>query len=326
MSEPEKIFKCPTCARQFNKKANLKVHSRKHTGEKPYACSKPGCGRSFMWKSSVTFHEQNCPSIKRANDGGGVVTKGVQKRPKGGGGGVGGNGGGGGGGGGGGAAVSGGSGKGKRKSGGEGDGKREGGKGVANGGMGFSPPPVHTLFGEGEGGGGAPNANGTGVLPAPATLLGEKRLSSGGGKPPTIPGVRGLYSLPKDNGGGKMLFDLRVPTSSGGVKSNGALYAGKMPKIPIAMELDDSDDETSDKIVGAQDAFMRTGNPFGGFAPPTRCSPLPISSPIVCPGISPMPLSPLAPFSPLPPDSPAHNAPNPVHPPLNQMRPNSRGW
>eukprot|EP00177_Eucheuma_denticulatum_P000196 GFKZ01000347.1.p1 GENE.GFKZ01000347.1~~GFKZ01000347.1.p1 ORF type:complete len:102 (+),score=2.91 GFKZ01000347.1:45-350(+) len=101
-----------------------------------------------------------------------------------------------------------------------------------------------------------------------------------------------------------------------------------MPKMPIAMELGDSDDEGAEKIVGAQDAFMRTGNPFGGFAPPTRCSPLPISSPIVCPGISPMPLSPLAPFSPLPPDSPAHNAPNPVHPPLNQptVRPNTPGW
>lgn len=290
-----------------------------------------------MWKSSVTFHEQNCPSIRRANDGGGVVTKGVQKRPKGGGG-SGGNGGGSGVGSGGtasagssgGAAsvVSGGGTKGKRQDGGEGDEKREGVIVSSSTGMGYSPPPVHILFGDAEAGGNSTSTNGAGVLPAPATLLGDKRLNSGGGKPPMIPGVRGLYALPKDNSGGKMLFDLRVPTTSGGVKGNAALYTGKMPKMPIAMELDDSDDETSDKIVGAQDAFMRTGNPFGGFAPPTRCSPLPISSPIVCPGISPMPLSPLAPFSPLPPDSPAHNAPNPVHPPLNQtnLRPNTRGW
>eukprot|EP00190_Bangiopsis_sp_CCMP1999_P005383 CAMPEP_0198729936 /NCGR_PEP_ID=MMETSP1475-20131203/21847_1 /TAXON_ID= ORGANISM="Unidentified sp., Strain CCMP1999" /NCGR_SAMPLE_ID=MMETSP1475 /ASSEMBLY_ACC=CAM_ASM_001111 /LENGTH=296 /DNA_ID=CAMNT_0044492663 /DNA_START=96 /DNA_END=989 /DNA_ORIENTATION=+ len=32
---------------------------RKHTREKPYRCAHPGCGKRFMWKSSVTFHEAN---------------------------------------------------------------------------------------------------------------------------------------------------------------------------------------------------------------------------------------------------------------------------
>ncbi|KAJ8902259.1 hypothetical protein NDN08_006666 [Rhodosorus marinus] len=52
-------FKCPFCGRMFNKKANCKIHVRKHTGEMPYKCSVQGCKRKFMWKSSLTFHEAN---------------------------------------------------------------------------------------------------------------------------------------------------------------------------------------------------------------------------------------------------------------------------
>uniref|UniRef100_A0A7S3A7E0 C2H2-type domain-containing protein n=1 Tax=Rhodosorus marinus TaxID=101924 RepID=A0A7S3A7E0_9RHOD len=52
-------FKCPFCGRMFNKKANCKIHVRKHTGEMPYKCSIQGCKRKFMWKSSLTFHEAN---------------------------------------------------------------------------------------------------------------------------------------------------------------------------------------------------------------------------------------------------------------------------
>lgn len=91
----------------------------------------------------------------------------------------------------------------------------------------------------------------------------------------------------------------------------------RIPQMPISFDLDDSDDEPSTSAkIAPQDMFVRTGNPFGGFAPQPRYSPLPLGSPIVIG--QPMPLSPLAPFSPLPADSPAHNAPNPVHPPVNQ--------
>ncbi|KAI0561511.1 hypothetical protein FGB62_79g026 [Gracilaria domingensis] len=168
------------------------------------------------------------------------------------------------------------------------------------------------------------------TLPAPSTLLADKRLQSGGGRPPVIPVSLPKhflgYQAPKEPASGpKAPFDLRVPSSPVTSGSKSLMFGNKMPKIPITMELDDSDDEGPSKIVGAQDAFVRTGNPFGGFAPPARCSPLPVSSPIVCPGISPMPLSPLAPFSPLPHDSPANHAPNPVHPPVHTptVRPNT---
>mmetsp|Transcript_6346 Transcript_6346/g.19180 ORF Transcript_6346/g.19180 Transcript_6346/m.19180 type:complete len:464 (-) Transcript_6346:165-1556(-) len=52
-------FKCTHCGRLFNKKANCKIHMRKHTGVMPYQCRHPGCGKKFMWKSSFTFHETN---------------------------------------------------------------------------------------------------------------------------------------------------------------------------------------------------------------------------------------------------------------------------
>ncbi|CAN8062448.1 unnamed protein product [Agarophyton chilense] len=164
----------------------------------------------------------------------------------------------------------------------------------------------------------------------------DKRVHGGGGRPPVIPGSLSKhfmgYQTPKEPAcGPKAAFDLRVPSSpvTCSAKSHVMFGANKMPSMPIAMELDDSDDESPGKIVGAQDAFVRTGNPFGGFAPPVRCSPLPVSSPIVCPGMSPMPLSPLAPFSPLPHDSPPSHAPTatstPVPPAVHtrSVRPNS---
>lgn len=457
-----KEYACETCSRVFNKKANLKVHSRKHTGEKPYACSRPGCGRRFMWKSSVSFHEQNCLSSKRESDS---LIQSVPKRPK---------------------VVPGAVLHDDRRmpttptTPGESPPRTritdienphilpvQGGvpaigtvdairpvdlsmssrptayrgqplplsqpqsvslpnlqhqnqryvqqqpqslvqhhhqqqlsqqkrhlvqlpmnqasthltEATSSGPSAPQPlvrspqilqvpavshpqPPVqyassHLSQGpqpavqkpfasQPQHAAHHPPASQPATalvsphkvtpiappfvpesqpLPAPSTLLSEKRLPTAG-RPPVIPssipkhyysGKPSVGTMEQPSSGPKAVFDLKVPTS---VTSSAAkppvMYSAKMPKMPISMELDDSDDEGTERIVGAQDAFMRTGNPFGGFAPPTRCSPLPASSPIVCPGFSPMPLSPLAPFSPLPPDSPAHNAPNPVHPPLNQ--------
>eukprot|EP00184_Porphyridium_aerugineum_P000144 CAMPEP_0184692102 /NCGR_PEP_ID=MMETSP0313-20130426/725_1 /TAXON_ID=2792 /ORGANISM="Porphyridium aerugineum, Strain SAG 1380-2" /LENGTH=715 /DNA_ID=CAMNT_0027149909 /DNA_START=416 /DNA_END=2563 /DNA_ORIENTATION=+ len=58
------MFKCTVCDKIFNKRANMKIHMRKHTGEKPYKCPFQGCGKSFMWKSSITFHEKSCKFSK----------------------------------------------------------------------------------------------------------------------------------------------------------------------------------------------------------------------------------------------------------------------
>jgi Zinc finger, C2H2 type len=54
------IYACSDCDRVFTRKANLVAHTRKHTGEKPYACAKPGCNMRFAWRSSHTAHESVC--------------------------------------------------------------------------------------------------------------------------------------------------------------------------------------------------------------------------------------------------------------------------
>lgn len=422
-----KMYVCPVCSREFNKKANLKVHSRKHTGEKPYACSRPGCDRRFMWKSSVSFHEQNC-LVGSRDDLSGIQS--VPKRPK----------------------------TAHRP---RNDGlipttpttplespprshvtniqnpammpvesvsafsvqhdfrnaeilrhavqsassiaQQQHYMRLANASMQsqqslpmarqpnavpmfsmgqhvptatsgpkpvignnsrsapvrnlpndhphtssalfshlstpdqhdisqkpFVPPsyptaPFNVSFQSVPASSSQPTSSlppsfptEANPLPAPSTIL-EKSIPTSG-RPPVPP------PLPKPifNGKGVSTANEQGATVTKTEPSMIASAAkppkmhGSALKMPIAMDLDESDDEGADRIIGAQENFLRTGNIFTGFAPPPRCSPLPASSPIVCPGISPMPLSPLAPFSPLPPDSPAHNAPAPVHPPLNQ--------
>ncbi|XP_063292930.1 telomere zinc finger-associated protein [Pelobates fuscus] len=50
---------CPTCHKTFLSKYYLKVHNRKHTGEKPFECSK--CGKSYFRKENLMEHEaRNC--------------------------------------------------------------------------------------------------------------------------------------------------------------------------------------------------------------------------------------------------------------------------
>ncbi|XP_063001288.1 telomere zinc finger-associated protein [Elgaria multicarinata webbii] len=52
---------CPTCHKSFLSKYYLKVHNRKHTGEKPFECSK--CGKCYFRKENLLEHEaRNCLS------------------------------------------------------------------------------------------------------------------------------------------------------------------------------------------------------------------------------------------------------------------------
>ncbi|XP_054615753.1 zinc finger protein 813-like [Dunckerocampus dactyliophorus] len=50
----EKPFSCTVCGKRFAQKTYLKLHQRVHSGEKPYSC--PDCGRSFSQKSSLNIH------------------------------------------------------------------------------------------------------------------------------------------------------------------------------------------------------------------------------------------------------------------------------
>ncbi|XP_008412762.1 zinc finger and BTB domain-containing protein 48 [Poecilia reticulata] len=46
---------CPVCLKSFKSKYYLKVHNRRHTGEKPFACSK--CGKRYFRKENLSVHE-----------------------------------------------------------------------------------------------------------------------------------------------------------------------------------------------------------------------------------------------------------------------------
>ncbi|KAJ0064814.1 hypothetical protein NL108_015591, partial [Boleophthalmus pectinirostris] len=50
---------CPICNKSFKSKYYLKVHNRRHTGEKPFACEK--CGKKYFRKENLQEHEaRNC--------------------------------------------------------------------------------------------------------------------------------------------------------------------------------------------------------------------------------------------------------------------------
>ncbi|KAN0109506.1 hypothetical protein V8E52_009149, partial [Russula decolorans] len=47
---------CPHCAKRFNRPSSLAIHVNTHTGDKPFRCPFPNCGREFNVNSNMRRH------------------------------------------------------------------------------------------------------------------------------------------------------------------------------------------------------------------------------------------------------------------------------
>ncbi|KAF2872993.1 hypothetical protein BDV95DRAFT_363479 [Massariosphaeria phaeospora] len=58
---------CSTCNKAFSRPSSLRIHSHSHTGEKPYKCEQPGCGKAFSVRSNMKRHERGCHASASAS-------------------------------------------------------------------------------------------------------------------------------------------------------------------------------------------------------------------------------------------------------------------
>lgn len=69
-------YECQWCGKRFTRPSSLKIHLHVHTGEKPYICDEPGCGKSFSVQSNLRRHKRF-----NHNDGGPASALGLTVSP-----------------------------------------------------------------------------------------------------------------------------------------------------------------------------------------------------------------------------------------------------
>lgn len=61
-------YVCPYCDKGFTRPSSLRTHTYSHTGEKPFQCTEPACGRKFSVQSNLRrhlrIHRLNKPSTQ----------------------------------------------------------------------------------------------------------------------------------------------------------------------------------------------------------------------------------------------------------------------
>jgi len=57
-SSAQKKHKCKVCDKRFTRPSSLQTHMYSHTGEKPFQCEVPGCGRNFSVVSNLRRHKK----------------------------------------------------------------------------------------------------------------------------------------------------------------------------------------------------------------------------------------------------------------------------
>ena len=53
-----RAHECPVCQKKMASKQNVKEHLYIHTGEKPFQCPLPTCGKRFRQASHLAFHKR----------------------------------------------------------------------------------------------------------------------------------------------------------------------------------------------------------------------------------------------------------------------------